>query len=68
MDEDKGLEIVNRNLRRVERPWSNAEAEHDIYVGFIKDGEQEADIWIEELQRNFGNAMEKEIRYTQSKV
>ena len=68
VDEDKRLEIVSRAFEELNEAWGNVESKHDIDVAFIKDDDQEeANVWIEELQRNFGIAMEKEIKYTQTK-
>ena len=69
MDEDKGLEIVNRTFEELNEAWGIVESKHDTYVEFIKEEEQaEADAWIVELQQNFGSAMEKEIKYKQIKT
>ena len=69
VDEDKGLEIVNRTFEELNEAWGIAESKHDTYVEFIKEEEQaEADAWIGELQQNFGSAMEKEIKYKQTKT
>ena len=69
MDEDKGLEIVNRTFEELNEAWGIVESKHDTYVEFIKEEEQaETDAWIGELQQNFGSAMEKEIKYKQIKT
>lgn len=69
VDEDKGLEIVNRTYKELRESWENAESKHDVYIALIeaKDCEHE-ETWIEELQRSFGDAMEKEVGYVQSKT
>ena len=69
VDEDKGLEIVNRTFEELNEAWGIVESKHDMYVKFIKEEEQaEADAWIGELQQNFGSAMEKEIECKQTKT
>ena len=69
VDENKGLEIVNRTFEELNEAWSIVESKHDTYVEFIKEEEQaKADAWIGELQQNFGSAMEKEIKYKQTKT
>ena len=69
VDEDKGLEIVNRTFEELNEAWGIVESKHDMYVEFIKEEEQaEADAWIGELQQNFGSAMEKEIECKQTKT
>ena len=69
VDEDKGLEIVNRTFEELNEAWSIVESKHDTYVEFIKEEEQaKAAAWIGELQQNFGSAMEKEIKYKQTKT
>ena len=40
-----------------------------MYVALIEDKDCEhEETWIEELQRSFGDAMEKEVSYVQSKA
>ena len=58
VDEDKGLEIVNRTFEELNEVLG-------IVVEFIKEEEQaEADAWIGELQQN----LKKEIKYKQTKT
>ena len=69
VDEDKGLEMVDKTYAELKESWENAESKHDMCVALIeeKDCEHE-ETWIEELQRSFGDAMEKEVSYVQSKA
>ena len=65
VDEDKGLEIVNRTFEELNEALGIVESKHDTYVEFIKEEEQaEADAWIGELQQN----LKKEIKYKQTKT
>jgi SMC interacting uncharacterized protein involved in chromosome segregation len=67
--EDKGLEIVDRTYAELKESWKNAESKHDMYVALIEEKDREhEETWIEELQRSFGDAMEKEVSYVQSKA
>ena len=67
--EDKGLEIVDRTYVELKESWKNVESKHDMYVALIEDKDCEhEETWIEELQRSFGDAMEKEVSYVQSKA
>lgn len=69
VDEDKGLEIVNRTYEELQESWKSVESKHDAYAAILKEEDQvESESWIEELQRNFANAMEQEVRYVQDKV
>jgi hypothetical protein len=67
--EDKRLEIVDRPYVELKESWENVESKHDMYVALIEDKDREhEETWIEELQRSFGDAMEKEVSYVQSKA
>ncbi|CAB4025010.1 Hypothetical predicted protein [Paramuricea clavata] len=67
--EDKRLEIVDRTYVELKESWKNVESKHDMYVALIEDKDCEhEETWIEELQRSFGDAMEKEVSNVQSKA
>ena len=40
VDEDKGLEIVNRTFEELNEAWGIEESKHDTYVEFMKEEEQ----------------------------
>ena len=59
VDEDKGLEIVDRTYPELKESWENAESKYDMYDALIEENDREhEETWIEELQRSFGDAME----------
>jgi hypothetical protein len=37
VDEDKGLEIVDRTYAELKESWKNAESKHDMYVALIEE-------------------------------
>jgi len=42
LDDDKGVEIVNRNHDELTEAWRNVEFKHDTYTIFLEDSEVEA--------------------------